>query len=64
MTSIIEEVKEGKYTITEYPFDDGNEAKAVESVPDSLAKENQRRQVTGADELNVRLHERSALTSS
>jgi hypothetical protein len=55
MTDSIEELKEGKYNISEYPLEDGNGVAAVECVPESIVNHKNRLKVIGLDTLQVRL---------
>jgi hypothetical protein len=55
MSNDIEEVREGKYSVSEYILDDGTEAKAVECLPESLAHSKERLKISGLDDLKVYL---------
>lgn len=53
MEKPVEDVKEGRYNITEYPLDDTSGNKAVECVPESLMGAHERKNVASIEDLNV-----------
>ena len=57
MSAVIEEIKEGKYKISEYQLDNDSEAKVVECVPESSAQTQERLKVNVLNDLKVLLSE-------
>jgi hypothetical protein len=53
MDRAIEEIKESKYDIKEYPVTEGSGATAVECIPISKVGKEERLNVTALDDLNV-----------
>jgi hypothetical protein len=53
MEAVIEDIKAMKYDNKEYILDDGTNVKAVECIPSSGVKFNERKKVAALDDLNV-----------
>ena len=53
MEAVIEDIKARKYDTEDYALDDGTSVKAIECIPSSGVKTNERKKVVGLDDLNV-----------
>jgi hypothetical protein len=53
MSKLMEDVKEGRYKVTEYALADTSGNKAVECVPESLTGAHERKNVESIEDLNV-----------
>jgi hypothetical protein len=53
MSKLVEDVKEGRYKVTEYALADASGSKAVECVPESLTGAHERKNVESIEDLNV-----------
>ena len=56
MDKAVEDVKEGRYTTSEYSPEDGSDSRVVECIPASAVTAQERKNVISLDDLNVLRH--------